>query len=82
MNAALPSNAPTSVVTIAATATAVPPNTITREDVKYYLGRVFEIPERRLEAMMSVVDNARARQHLAMILAAAEAFMCGASCGW
>jgi len=45
--------------TIAATATALPPHTITREDVKYYMGRVFDIPERRLEAMMSVVDNAQ-----------------------
>jgi len=45
--------------TIAATATALPPHTITREDVKYYMGRVFDIPERRLEAMMSIVDNAQ-----------------------
>jgi len=45
--------------TIAATATAVPPHLITREDVKYYMGRVFDIPDRRLEAMMSVVDNAQ-----------------------
>ncbi|HLK03335.1 MAG TPA: 3-oxoacyl-[acyl-carrier-protein] synthase III C-terminal domain-containing protein [Candidatus Acidoferrum sp.] len=43
---------------IAATATAVPPHTITRDDLKYYMGRVFDIPERRLEAMMSIVDNA------------------------
>jgi len=44
---------------IVATSTAVPPHTITREDVKYYMGRVFDIPERRLEAMMSIVDNAQ-----------------------
>jgi len=44
---------------IVATATAVPPHTITREAVKLYLGRVFDIPERRLEAMMSIVDNAQ-----------------------
>jgi len=31
--------------TIAATATALPPHTITRDDVKYYMGRVFDIPE-------------------------------------
>ncbi len=56
-----PANRPTASVypTIAATATALPPHTITREDVKYYMGRVFEIPERRLEAMMSIVDNAQ-----------------------
>src|SRR5437762_11248293 len=45
--------------TIAATATALPPYTITRDDVKYYMGRVFDIPERRLEAMMTIVDNAQ-----------------------
>src|SRR5438309_6924788 len=44
---------------IAATATALPPHTITRDDVKVYMGRVFDIPERRLEAMMSIVDNAQ-----------------------
>jgi len=44
---------------IAATATALPPHTITRDDVKYYMGRVFDIPERKLEAMMSIVDNAQ-----------------------
>src|SRR6516162_1226379 len=44
---------------IVATATAVPPHTITRDDVKYYMGRVFDIPERRVEAMMSIVDNAQ-----------------------
>jgi alkylresorcinol/alkylpyrone synthase len=45
--------------TIIATATALPEHTITRDDVKYYMGRVFDIPERKLEAMMSIVDNAQ-----------------------
>jgi alkylresorcinol/alkylpyrone synthase len=45
--------------TIVASATALPKYTITREEVKLYLGRVFDIPERRLEAMMSIVDNAQ-----------------------
>ena len=45
--------------TIAAVATALPEHTITREDVKFYMGRVFDIPERRLEAMMTIVDNAQ-----------------------
>jgi alkylresorcinol/alkylpyrone synthase len=55
-----PSNgASNSHCTIAATATALPPYTMTREDVKYYMGRVFEIPERRLEALMSIADNAQ-----------------------
>ena len=48
-----------SFCTIAATATALPPHTITRDDVKYYMGRVFEISDRRLDAMMSIVDNAQ-----------------------
>ena len=52
--------------TIAATATALPPHTITREDVKYYMGRVFDIPERKLEAMMSIVDNARVHKRHAI----------------
>ena len=52
--------------TIAATATAFPPHTITRDDVKYYMGRVFDIPERKLEAMMSIVDNARVHKRHAI----------------
>ena len=44
--------------TVAKTGTAVPEFTITRDDVKYYMGRVFDIPDRRLEAMMTIVDNA------------------------
>ena len=47
---------------VAATSTALPPHIISRNDVKYYMGRVFDIPERRLEAMMSIVDNARVHQ--------------------
>ena len=52
--------------TIAATATALPPHTITRDDVKYYMGRVFDIPDRKLEAMMSIVDNARVHKRHAI----------------
>ncbi len=51
---------------IAATATALPPHTITRDDVKYYMGRVFDIPDRKLEAMMSIVDNARVHKRHAI----------------
>ena len=51
---------------IAATATALPPHTITRDDVKYYMGRVFDINERRLEAMMSIVDNAQVHKRHAI----------------
>ena len=51
---------------IAATATALPPHTITRDDVKYYMGRVFDIPERKLEAMMSIVDNAQVHKRHAI----------------
>lgn len=45
--------------TILATATAVPPHVITRDDLKGYLERVFDIPERRVEAMMNIVANAQ-----------------------
>jgi alkylresorcinol/alkylpyrone synthase len=51
---------------IAATATALPPYVITRDDVKFYMGRVFEIPERRLEAMMEIVDNAQVHKRHAI----------------
>jgi alkylresorcinol/alkylpyrone synthase len=54
-----PPRAATPHPVILATATAVPEHTITRDDVKYYMGRVFDIPERKLEAMMSIVDNAQ-----------------------
>jgi alkylresorcinol/alkylpyrone synthase len=57
-----PTRAATPYPVILASATAVPEHLITREDVKYYLGRVFDIPERRLEAMMSIVDNAQVSQ--------------------
>src|SRR2546426_9894772 len=66
-----PSNSPKEAAgaahpTIAATATALPPHTITRDDVKYYMGRVFDIPERKLEAMMSIVDNAQVHKRHAI----------------
>src|SRR5246127_1733827 len=52
--------------TIAATATALPPHVITRDDVKYYFGRVFDVPERRVEAMMAIVDNAQVHKRHAI----------------
>jgi alkylresorcinol/alkylpyrone synthase len=39
---------------------------MTRADMKYYLGRVFDIPERKLEAMMSIVDNAQVHKRHAI----------------
>lgn len=54
-----------SSATIAATATAVPPHLLTREDVKTYCRKVFDIGERRLEVMMSVIDNAEVHQRYA-----------------
>jgi predicted naringenin-chalcone synthase len=48
--------------TIAATATAVPPHVLTREDVKTYMRKVFDVGERRLDAMMTVIDNAQVHQ--------------------
>jgi alkylresorcinol/alkylpyrone synthase len=57
-SAGVSSNGHPKYATIAASATAVPPHVITRDDVKYYFGKVFEVPERRIEAMMAVVDNA------------------------
>jgi alkylresorcinol/alkylpyrone synthase len=44
---------------IAATSTAVPPYILTRDDVKIYMRRVFDVGERRLDAIMTVIDNAQ-----------------------
>jgi alkylresorcinol/alkylpyrone synthase len=52
--------------TIAATATAVPPHVLTRDDVKTYIRKVFDLEERRLDAMMAVIDNARVHQRHAI----------------
>jgi alkylresorcinol/alkylpyrone synthase len=45
--------------TIASSATAVPPYLLTREDVKSYIGRVFNLEGRRLDAILTVIDNAQ-----------------------
>jgi alkylresorcinol/alkylpyrone synthase len=45
--------------TIAAVATALPPHVMGREEVKRYMQAVFQIDERRLKALHSVVDNGR-----------------------
>ena len=57
-------------ITIASTATAVPPFEITREEVKTYLRKVFSLESARLTAMMSRVHistqaNVRGRMRLA-----------------
>ena len=49
-------------VTIAATATAVPPFRIGRDEVKRYLQRVFSLDDARLEAMLAIVDNSQVKQ--------------------
>ena len=56
------SNGHSAAAVISASATALPPYLITRDDVKYYMGKVFDIPERRVEAMMAIVDNAQVHQ--------------------
>ena len=48
--------------TVAATATAVPDHLLTRESVKYYMRKVFDLDGRRLDAMMTVIDNAQVSQ--------------------
>src|ERR1700730_13373477 len=53
--------------TIAATATAVPPHILTREDVKTYMRKVFDVGERRLDAMMTVIDNAQVHQRHSIV---------------
>ncbi len=48
--------------TIAATATAVPPHTMTSEEARAQVGRVFNIEEYRLEVMANVIDNSLIRK--------------------
>lgn len=45
--------------TVASVATALPPYTMVREEVKEYMRKVFPLDERRLKALFSVVDNGR-----------------------
>jgi alkylresorcinol/alkylpyrone synthase len=52
--------------TIAATATATPAYTLEREDVKTYIGKVFNLDNRRLTAIMTVIDNAQVHQRRAI----------------
>jgi alkylresorcinol/alkylpyrone synthase len=52
--------------TIAATATAVPPHTLEREEVKSYIRKVFDLDGRRLDAMMTVIDNAQIQRRHAI----------------
>jgi len=47
------------MITIAATATAVPPNILSRELVKEYYARTFPLSGRRLQAIFEVLDNSR-----------------------
>jgi alkylresorcinol/alkylpyrone synthase len=46
-------------IVVASTATALPPHVLSREIVKEYFGRVFGVSGRRLDAILSVVDNSR-----------------------
>lgn len=47
------------MITIASTATAVPPNVLSLELVKEYYGRTFALAGRRLKAMLEVLDNSK-----------------------
>jgi alkylresorcinol/alkylpyrone synthase len=47
------------MITVAATATAVPSNVLSLDVVKEYFGRTFSLSGRRMEAMMDVLDNSR-----------------------
>lgn len=57
---------PVKYPTIAATATAVPAFTLERDEVKTYIRKVFDLDGRRLDAMMTVIDNARVQKRHAI----------------
>ncbi len=46
-------------ISISATATALPENVVTIDDVKAYLNRVFPLSESRTSMMMEVIENAK-----------------------
>ncbi len=54
-----PRRRPLRPITIAATATAVPPHVLSRDLVKEYIGRVFQLSGRRLDAILEVIDNSK-----------------------
>jgi alkylresorcinol/alkylpyrone synthase len=56
---ALPPSQPAPRVTIASAVTAVPPNVLSCDLVKEYIGRVFQLSGRRLEAILEVIDNSK-----------------------
>jgi len=49
-------------ITIAATATALPPNSVGPEEVKAFMSQVFQVESSRLNAMMAVVDSCGVRK--------------------
>jgi predicted naringenin-chalcone synthase len=51
---------------IAATATALPQYTLERDDEKTYVRKIVVLDERRLEAMMTVIDNAQVHKRHAI----------------
>ena len=53
-------------ITIASTATAVPPHILSRELVKEYFGRTFSLSGRRLEAVLEIVDNSKIERRYAI----------------
>lgn len=55
-------NGSTPAITVAATATALPPHRIGRDEVKTYLQRVFSLEDARLQAMLAIVDHSQVRQ--------------------
>ena len=55
----VPPSQPAPRVTIASAVTAVPANVLSRDLVKEYIGRVFQLSGRRLEAILEVIDNSK-----------------------
>jgi len=51
----------------AATATALPAYTLTRDDVKRYIRQVFDVDDRRSDALMTVIDNAKIGSRRAIV---------------
>jgi len=61
------SNMSQPAVTVAATATTVPAYRVTREETKAYFRNVFSLEPNRLQALMSVIDNAQVKQRYCIL---------------
>lgn len=57
-----PSSNGNAAIRIAATSTALPEHSVTQDEAKFHIGRVFSIGPKWLDAMMEVIQNSQVKQ--------------------